>query len=109
MELKKAKPIKIWLDVENHSKVSGQGIATVIGIQDGIEIYRASMSVYANRGKHSQVSFPSYLPTAGGKIKWTVTLVDDNPDNDTKSATTKVKTKHHGHKGDKNIRNLLYK
>lgn len=88
----KTKPIKIRLDVKNSGSVNGQGVATVIGIQNGIEIYNMSMVVSdPTGGGYSRFSFPSYTPTVGGKIVWTVTLVDDNPDNDVRVKTTKVK------------------
>jgi len=95
IELKKkekVKPIQIRLDVKNSGSVDGQGVATVVGIQNGIEVYNMSMVVSDPIGGGiTRFSFPSYMPTVGGRIVWTVTLVDDNPDNDVQVKTTKVK------------------
>jgi len=89
---KKTKPVKIRLDIKNSGSVNGDGVATVVGVQNGVEIYRVSMIVSDPvRGGHTRFMFPSYTPTASGKIVWTVTVTDDNPDNDIKVKTTKVK------------------
>ena len=93
---KKTKPVRIRLDIKNSGSVNGDGVATVVGVQNGIEIYRVSMIVSDPiRGGHTRFMFPSYTPTVSGKIVWTVTVTDDNPDNDVKVKTTKVKGDEH--------------
>jgi hypothetical protein len=95
IDLKKVKPIQIRLDVKNKSLVTGDGIATVIGVQNGVEIYRTSKIVSDPvGGGFSSFFFPSYTPTLSGKILWKVTLIDGNSDIDVRISSTSV-TNHH--------------
>ncbi len=84
--------IQIRLDIRTSSRADGQGTATVVGVQNGIEVYRASLAVSAGSSRRTRsYTFPAYLPTAGGTITWTATLSDGNPDDDTATASTLVK------------------
>ena len=94
VKLEKVKPIEIRLDIKNDSQVEGQGQATVIGMQNGVEIYRQSLTVSDPvGGGHTRYYFPGYTPTVIGKITWTVTLTDNDPDVDMRERTTEVKQK----------------
>ena len=94
IKLEKVKPIEIRLDIKNDSQTEGQGQATVVGIQNGIEIYRQSLTVSDPAGGGStRYYFPGYTPTVIGKITWTVTLTDNDPDVDMRERTTEVKQK----------------
>lgn len=86
------KPISIQLSVENPGTVLGQALATVVGSQAGVEVYRWSLNVYDYNGKAAtSFSFPAYRASAVGTINWAVTISDVNPDADLASATTNVK------------------
>jgi len=93
VELGKGKPIRLQLTVRNASKVAGTAPATLVGIQNNLEIYRRTIDVPAPARKTSTVAFPTYVPTAAGKIRWTVTIQDANPDHNTAKATTDVERK----------------
>lgn len=83
--------VQISLDIRTSSRADGQGTATVVGIQNGVEVYRANLTVSAGGARRTRsYTFPTYLPAASGTITWTVTLSDGNPDNDTATATTRV-------------------
>jgi hypothetical protein len=67
----------------------------VVGVQNGIEIYRVSLPVYdPPGGGFKRFAFPSYKPQTGGNIVWTVTLTDGNPDQDVSVKITEVKDEH---------------
>lgn len=84
-------PVLIRLDIRSSSRIDGQGTATVVGVQDGAEVYRVNLTVSSGYSRRTRsYTFPTYLPTAGGPITWTVTLNDGNPDDDTASAITLV-------------------
>lgn len=84
-----SKPIQIQLKVTSRKKVSASRPATAVGMQAGIEVYRASLDVRANGGKNG-ILFPAYVPTVPGQIDWTVTIQDDDPDLDLATARTLV-------------------
>ncbi len=91
VNLEKVKPIKIQLDVKNYSASAGDGMATITGVQNGVEVYNVSLAVSDIPGNgHRRYFFPSYVPTASGEILWTATLSDENPDMDEWTATTMV-------------------
>jgi len=94
IELKEPKLIKIWLDIVNASRVNGKGSATVVGVQNGKEIYRMSITVFDKPGGGStRFTFPSYMPKTAGVIIWTATVRDNNPDKDVSARLTRVKGK----------------
>lgn len=87
------KPIRdIRLVVENNGSVLGQAIATVVGVQEGIEVFRLQLNVFDDIGKgRTTFSFGSYTPTAPGDIVWSATIADGDPDEDLETAVTSVK------------------
>lgn len=91
VKLDKSKTIEIRLEVKNESQVDGAGTATVVAMQNGVEVYRETIAVSDNvGGGHTRYFFTSYLPTASGEIVWTVTISDDDPDDDVAMANTTV-------------------
>jgi hypothetical protein len=86
------KSISIQLSVENPGTVLCQAIATVVGTQNGSEVYRWRLNVYDyNGGGPTSFTFPSYKATAKGSISWAVTIADVDPDTDLATAVTTVK------------------
>jgi hypothetical protein len=82
----------ITLVVENNGTVLGQAIATVVGVQEGFEVYRLRLNVFDDIGKgRTSFSFGSYTPISVGDIIWTVTIADGDPDIDQETAVTSVK------------------
>ncbi len=93
-KLGKGKPIEIRLDVKNGGQVEGEAMATVLGMQNGTQVYSQTMAVSDPvGGGQTKFSFPSFTPTTSGNITWTVTIDDADPDVDMDTATTKVKAK----------------
>ena len=86
------KAISIGLSVDNPGPVLGQALATVVGMQDGDEVYRWNLNVYDYPGKGTtSFSFPDYRPTSSGVIDWTVIVSDVDPDTDLARAVTTVR------------------
>jgi PKD repeat protein len=86
------KPISIQLSVENPGTVLGQALSTVVGKQDGVEVYRWILNVYDYNGKGAtSFTFPAYKPTVKGTITWDVTISDVDPDLDQATVVTTVK------------------
>jgi PKD repeat protein len=86
------KSIPVQLKVKNNGNVLGQAIATVIGVQNGDEVYRLRLNVFDDIGKGTTTfDFGSYTPTVAGDILWTATIADEDPDEDMAEATTSVK------------------
>jgi hypothetical protein len=90
-------PFKIMLMVKNNGDVDSPRPATVIGVQNGIEIYNETMMVSApvqdDDDERSVFKFPKYTPTASGIIIWTATIADDDPDVDEATTKTMVRVK----------------
>jgi VCBS repeat-containing protein len=93
INIRRAKPVDITLVVRNDGAVNSQTRpATVIGVQNGVQVYNHTMQVSDAVGDgRSRFAFPSYTPTAGGDIIWTATIADDDPDVDVATAETEVK------------------
>jgi hypothetical protein len=53
-------------------------------------VYSATQTVTVAAGATAKVVFPGYRPTLPGLITWTATVADEDPDQDTATATTKV-------------------
>lgn len=84
--------IVIKLKVENSGTVLGQAIATVVGVQHGMEVYRLRLNVFDDIGRGTTTfNFGSYTPTVAGDITWTATIADGDPDMDEKTAVTAVR------------------
>ncbi|MCI0506598.1 MAG: PKD domain-containing protein [Gammaproteobacteria bacterium] len=86
------KAIDIKLKVENNGTVLGQAIATVVGMQNGMEVYRLRLNVFDDIGRGATTfDFGSYTPSTAGDIAWTATIADGDPDIDEQTAVTAVK------------------
>jgi hypothetical protein len=84
-------PIAIRLMVQNGGAVEGDALATVVGIQNGIEVYKESRMVTDNAGQGKTAhKFPTYQPRRVGDIEWTATIEDGDPDDDVATTTTRV-------------------
>ena len=91
VSLKKVKPIGITLVVKNGGSLDSPANATVVGVQNGVEVYNESRQVSDGLGNgRTAFEFPAYTPGVVGDIMWTVTIADDDPDVDLATATTKV-------------------
>jgi PKD domain-containing protein len=91
---KNPRPITVKLTVQNGGTAEGPAIATVIGVQNGIEVYDEMLMVSDAPGKgRSTFEFPGYLPEATGDISWTAGIADDDPDQDLATATTSVRSR----------------
>ncbi|MDX1763799.1 MAG: multicopper oxidase family protein, partial [bacterium] len=92
--VKLGKAIKrIQLTVENpNGGGEDKRMATLVGVQNGTEVYRETRMVFDLAGNgRSRFGFSPYAPTAVGTINWTVTIADDDPDQDIATATTVVR------------------
>lgn len=86
------KSIPVKLKVENNGAVLGQAIATVVGVQNGDEVYRLRLNVFDDIGRGTTTfDFGSYTPTVSGDITWTATIADQDPDEDFAQAVTSVR------------------
>lgn len=87
----RARPIKIFATVVNRSRTNEARQLTVIGLQNGAEVYRRSMNAMPKpRGNGARITFPDYVPVAAGQIDWTATIEDNDPDADIATAVTLV-------------------
>jgi len=84
------RPVSISLRFTNASAAAASPrTATLTGTGAGVN-YNQSLSISAAPGRTVTVSFPNVTPTTTGTIDWNVEIFDDNPDDDTASATTAV-------------------
>jgi hypothetical protein len=85
---------KIQLTVKNPNG-GGQDSrpATLIGVQNGVVVYPPFTSMVFDLPGNgaSRFAFPSFTPTVAGTINWTVTIDDDDPDQDIATANTNVR------------------
>jgi hypothetical protein len=83
--------VSIRLVIENRSQSTQSSSATVVGVENGAEVYRQTETVSARgQGGRRSFQFPSYTPTAAGTITWTVVIDEGDGVTDTASATTEV-------------------
>lgn len=91
IKFEKNHPIDIRLWVVNRGQLDAPRTATVVGIQNSAEVYRASLPVAA-QVKHGRTrfTFPTYTPATAGDIEWSADIQDEDPDADIATATTRV-------------------
>lgn len=87
--------IEISVDVKNHDSVEGgTTLATVVGSQHGVEVFSESQIVPAfpvgDKNAKTTLSFGPFTAGETGVITWTATIIDADPDVDTRVRTTKV-------------------
>jgi PKD repeat protein len=91
VRLARVKPVGIQLTVKNNGTIEGDAPATVVGVQNGVEVYNETATVTDAVGNgRTKFDFPAYIPTDAGDIVWTATIADGDPDDDTELATTTV-------------------
>ena len=78
------------LGVQNNGSVNLAVPSTIVGVQNGVQVYNQTINVSAPVGRRANITFPSFTPTTTGNINWTATINDGNPDNDTATAVSKV-------------------
>lgn len=83
------------LSLVNAGTVAGAATISVDGVlTDGAgtasPVYTATQTVTVAAGATAKVVFPTYTPTLPGVVTWTATVADQDPDQDTATATTKV-------------------
>ena len=82
--------IKLKLEVKNSGSVSGVAYATVVGVQNGVEVFSETTRVRARlRNRATRLRF-FFVPTMPGEILWTATVADGDPDVDVATARTGV-------------------
>ena len=92
VRLAKVKPIVIVLTVRNGGAVDEPRMATVIGTQNGVEVYNQTQMVSDAVGDgSSRVFFTPFVPDDSGDIRWVATIDDDDPDVDMATAVTSVR------------------
>lgn len=83
--------ISLKLTVKTEGDVDAVVPATIVGTLNNIEVYRETMNVMDPvGGGATKYLFPAYVPTLPGDLLWEATLVDDDPDEDLATATSKV-------------------
>jgi hypothetical protein len=90
VSLSRGKTVQVKLTVANPGPMTGSADATLVGVQNGAQVYNETIAVSAAVGGTASATFPAYLPTALGTITWTVTLADQDPDTDTATATSSI-------------------
>ena len=80
--------VKIKLKVANAGNEDGEALASVVGVQGGVEVYAEILLVSSDPQSEANFDFPSYVPVNSGDIVWTVTI--DNANVDEAEATTVV-------------------
>ena len=86
------KPIQLRLAVENTGNLDEARDATVVGLQDGVEIYAQTIQVsdsIGNRGA-TNFRFGAFFPASAGEIVWMVVIDDDDIDADEATAVSRV-------------------
>jgi hypothetical protein len=90
VRLSRNQSVAISLRVRNIGTVNLPVPATVVGVQNTVEVYNQTVQVSDPVGGGSTTfNFPAYTPTAVGNINWTVRVQDTNPN--TATATTNVR------------------
>jgi hypothetical protein len=88
----KPQEVKFQFMVFNEGTGTGTTPATLVGMQNGQQVYSETIDVSAPPGgAPAKFSFPSYTPTGVGDITWTVTIEDNDADVDQATAVTMVR------------------
>ena len=98
--LRSRTPVTFRLAVKNVGALSGGVPATLVGVRNGVEVYRRTMQVSAPVGATTLLGFQPYTPTALGTIQWTVTVQDQGPGSNTATATTTIGRRQRGREDD---------
>ncbi len=81
--------LEVELEVRNTGTVEESRMATVVGTQNGVVVYRESMMVSAPAGglRSRDFDFPDFRPSQSGDIAWVATIA---PNVDQATTTTDV-------------------
>ena len=97
VSLTRVKPVVLKLVVKNYGTVEGSALATITGIQNGVEVYNETLTVTDPVGNGrttyddgSVPAIPPFVPTVAGDIEWRAIIVDGDPDIDEITAVTTV-------------------
>jgi hypothetical protein len=97
VSLTRVKPVGLKLVAKNYGTVEGSALATIIGVQNAVEVYNETLTVTGAVGNGrttyddaSVPAIPPFVPTDAGDILWTATIDDDDPDIDVATAVTTV-------------------
>ena len=92
VSLARGKRIRLRVWIENPGSIDEARLATLTGVQGGVEVYNESLEVADMPGDDAakRYAFPAYAPNATGDIVWSVTIADDDPDVDLTSAVSRV-------------------
>jgi hypothetical protein len=82
--------VHIRLVVKNNGTVNQSRPATVVGVQNGREVFRQTQLVSAPIGHSATHRFRSFKPWATGDITWTISVANDSPHGDHATAVTHV-------------------
>ncbi len=96
----KPKVVRFRLALRNVGGGKGKLPATLVGVQNGAEVYRQVLMVGSSGRKNFRVRFPSFAPTAPGEITWTITIQDADPGNSSATAVTQVQEKRNEGEGE---------
>jgi hypothetical protein len=80
----------VKLSVRNNGSSNAAVPATVVGVQNGVEVYNQTINVSAPVGRRVAIAFPPFAPTTAGDITWTSSINDGDPDLDVSTAVTRV-------------------
>ena len=84
--------VEISLAVVNNGTVDDVCPATVVGMQNSIEVYNETIDVSDTIGKGpTTFHFQPFTPISDADIVWTVTVDDNDPDVDEATAYTTVR------------------
>lgn len=91
LSLRREKPVKIKVVVVNKSGTSGSADVSLVGYDvNQNKIFSGSQRVTnLAQGERATLLFQS-LPPGPGVLTWKATIQDDDPDDDTATATTKI-------------------
>ena len=76
------KRIEIRLAVKNKGSVAGVANATVVGVQNAVEVSSMTIPVSDPPGNGVTRYELSFVPTMAGDILWTASIADGDPDVD---------------------------
>lgn len=92
VRLAHARPIGIQLTVKNNGAVEGDAPATIVGVQNEVEVYNETLTVSDAVGNgRAKFDVPDFTPTVAGEILWTAIIADGDPDDDEATARTRVR------------------
>ena len=93
VSLTRGKPIRLRVWIKNPGALDESRVATLSGVQGGVEVYSATLDVSDRPGDEAATkhSFPRFTPSAVGDVLWTVSIAADDPDVDAMSAVTRVR------------------